>query len=69
MELGTILPSFMLSTKSTQLAYFFAPYLSTITTEIFFFKNHAENEAVRLVPDLFLLFKKALRGKSKWSAA
>ena len=27
----------------------------------FFFKNRAENEAVRLVPDLFLLCKKALR--------
>ena len=27
---------------------------------MFFFKNHAENEAVRLVPDLFLFFKKAL---------
>ena len=28
--------------------------------EIFFFKIHAENEADKLVPDLFLLFKKAL---------
>ena len=28
--------------------------------EILFFKNYAENEAWRLVPDLFLLFKKAL---------
>ena len=28
--------------------------------KIFFFKNHAENEAGRLVPDLFLFFKKAL---------
>ena len=26
----------------------------------FFFKNHAENEARRLVSDLFLFFKKAL---------
>ena len=25
-----------------------------------FFKNHAENEAGRLVPNLFLFFKKAL---------
>ena len=25
-----------------------------------FFKTHAENEAGRLVPDLFLFFKKAL---------
>ena len=24
------------------------------------FKNHAENEATRLVPDLFLFFRKAL---------
>ena len=30
------------------------------TREIFFFKNHAEDEAGRLVPDLFLFFKKAL---------
>ena len=28
--------------------------------EIFFFKNHAENEANKLVPDLFLFFKRAL---------
>ena len=28
--------------------------------EKFFFKNHAENEAGRLVTDLFLYFKKAL---------
>ena len=27
---------------------------------IFFFKNHVENEAGRLVPDLFLFFKMAL---------
>ena len=27
---------------------------------MFFFKYHAENEAGRLVPDLFLFFKKAL---------
>ena len=31
-----------------------------ITIELFYFKNHAENEAGRLVPDLFLFFKKAL---------
>ena len=30
-----------------------------MTREILFFKNHAENEAGRLVPDL-LLFKRAL---------
>ena len=28
--------------------------------EIFLFKNHAENEAGKLVPDRFLSFKKAL---------
>ena len=28
--------------------------------EIFFFKNHVENEARRLVPDLFLFYKSAL---------
>ena len=28
--------------------------------ETFFIKNHLENEAERLVPDLFLFFKKAL---------
>ena len=28
--------------------------------ELLFFKNHAQNEAGRLVPDLFLSFKKAL---------
>ena len=27
---------------------------------IFFFKNHAENEARRLVPDLFLFLKRGL---------
>ena len=26
--------------------------------EIYFFKNYAENEAGRLVPDLFLFFEK-----------
>ena len=31
-----------------------------ITRQIFFLKNHAENEAGRLVPDHFLFFKKAL---------
>ena len=28
--------------------------------QIFLFKNHAQNEADRLVPDLSLFFKKAL---------
>ena len=27
--------------------------------EIFYFQNYAENEADRLVPDLFLFFEKA----------
>ena len=35
-----------------------------------FSKNYAENEAGRVVPDLFLFFKKSLiRGESNWSAA
>ena len=31
-----------------------------ITGEIVSFKNHTKNEARRLVPDLFLFFKKGL---------
>ena len=35
--------------------------VNRISREIFFLKNHAENEATRLVPGLFFLFvKKAL---------
>ena len=34
--------------------------LKNIPREIFFFKNYAENGAVRLVLDHFLFFKKAL---------
>ena len=34
--------------------------LLEILWEIFFFENHAESEAGKLVPDLFLFFKKAL---------
>ena len=34
--------------------------LIDISREIFLFKNYAENEAEKLVPDHFLLFKKAL---------
>ena len=38
--------------------------------EIFFFKNYAENEAGKLVPDCFFFFKKNfILGKSKWPAA
>ena len=37
---------------------------------IFFFKNYAENEACRLVPEFFLFLKKSLIwGETKWSAA
>ena len=32
----------------------------SIEYKIFSFKNHAENEAGRLVPDIFLCFRKAL---------
>ena len=35
-------------------------HLIDITREIFFLKNHAENEVGRLGADLFLFFKKAL---------
>ena len=31
-----------------------------VPRERFFFKNHTENEAGKLVPDRFLFFKKAL---------
>ena len=37
----------------------FDQLIKYITSEIFFFKNHAESKAGRLVPDLFLLFNKA----------
>ena len=35
-------------------------FVQLITKEMFFFKNRAENEVWRLVPDLFLFFRKAL---------
>ena len=39
-------------------------------TEIFFFKNHTQNEAGKLNPDLFCFSKMLyLYGKSKWSVA
>ena len=38
----------------------FGQVTAYITRVIFFFKNHAESEAGRLVPDHFLLFEKAL---------
>ena len=34
--------------------------LTEYTREIFFLENYAENEAGRLVQDLFLFFKRAL---------
>ena len=40
--------------------------LQNITRKIFFFKNHAENEARRLVPVLFVSHKSFIWGKSKW---
>ena len=33
--------------------------ICNITREILFFKNYAENEARRIIPDLFLFFEKA----------
>ena len=33
-------------------------HLIEIIRKILFFKNHAENEAGRLVPDIFLFFEK-----------
>ena len=40
-----------------------------IALEMFFFKNHGENEVGRLVQDLVLFIGKTFtRGKSKWSA-
>ena len=37
--------------------------------KIFFFKNHAENEAMRLVSDSSIFKKSLVWGESKWSAA
>ena len=48
---------------NNQLQYIYFPIsheLKVTWQGIFFFKNHAENEAGRLVLDLFLFFKKAL---------
>ena len=39
----------------------FGQLIYNITREIFSSKNHAENEAGELIPDLVLFFKKALR--------
>ena len=35
-------------------------HLIDINRKFFFFKNHANNEAGRVLPDHFLVFKKAL---------
>ena len=44
--------------------------LKEYNKRIFFFKNHAENESVGLVLDLFLFLKKSfIRGKRKWYTA
>ena len=40
-----------------------------MTRDIFISRNHAENDADRLVPDLFLRNKSFVWGKNKWSAA
>ena len=37
--------------------------------KIFFFKNYVKDEAGKLVPDLFLFFKKALCLEKEWFAA
>ena len=39
-----------------------------IPREIFFFKNHVEKDAGKLIPDLFVL-KSFIRNKSNWSTA
>ena len=36
-----------------------------MTREIFFFKKHAENETVRLIPDLTFFKKKCFMGGKK----
>ena len=36
---------------------------------IFLVKNYAENEAGKLVPDLFIFKKSLIRGENNWSAA
>ena len=47
----------------------FGQFLLNIIREIFFLKNHAENDSGRLVPDLYVYQKSFIRGKSKWSVA
>ena len=52
-----ILPNILRSQGNQKIKF---GQLIDITREIFFFENHVENEAGRLVPDLFLFLKKAL---------
>ena len=52
-----ILPNISQSKSNQTMKY--GQLIEYITREIFFFKNFMENEAGRLVPDLFLYFEKA----------
>ena len=46
----------------------FGQLKKNITRNVLFFKDHAENEARRLVPGLFWLFEKALQQEVKASS-
>ena len=48
----------------------YSTHVHTFLQKILFFKNHAENEAGKLVPGFFFSFflKKIKYAKSKWSA-
>ena len=52
-----ILPNISRSKRNQTLKY---GQIKEHNKKIFFFKNHAENEAGRLAPELFLFFKKTL---------
>ena len=43
--------------------------LTNIPKEIIFFKNYAQHEVGKLVPNNFLFLKSFILGKSKWSAS
>ena len=58
-KLQTVLPKVSRS-KGKEATKFGQLTGKIITREIFFLKNHAENEAGTLEPDLFLFFKKDL---------
>ena len=49
-----------ISRKEDDQAMKFGQLIEYTARKIFFFKNHAENEAGRPAPDVFLVFKKAL---------